>query len=135
MANKLDFRLLRVKNAKRCEKNFHPIRSWNPLEWGACAAGEVGELCNLLKKHKKRSKKVNVEEIAFEIADAICYLDLLAAYYDIDLGVAVFKKFNVVSDRIGSNIKFNFNEKESLIYKDIECQTEFINKWYGNEKL
>ena len=45
-----------------------------------------------------------VVEISHEIADVVIYLDLLAQSYGIDLGTAVRRKFNVVSDRRGSEV-------------------------------
>lgn len=37
--------------------------------------------------------------LADEIADVICYVDLLATYYGIDVAAAVTSKFNRVSER------------------------------------
>ena len=40
-----------------------------------------------------------------ELADVVCYLDLLAFRLGIDLGEAVRDKFNRVSERVGSDVK------------------------------
>lgn len=45
------------------------------------------------------------QAIADEAADIVIYLDLLLARADLDLGEAVRRKFNVVSDRVGSDVK------------------------------
>jgi len=80
-------------------------------------AGEVGEACNIAKKMKRLEEGTNtakdpqsMEEctrlMAKELADVVIYADLLAARLGIDLGKAIASKFNEVSDRMGSNIKF-----------------------------
>ena len=71
------------------------LDSWSPAEWGNALAGEVGELCNVLKKILRHDKGIQqravseqyeasghqrpalVEAAAKEIADAYTYLDLL----------------------------------------------------------
>lgn len=45
--------------------------------------------------------------IADELADLVIYADLLAERLEIDLGAAVVRKFNKVSERVGSNIRLN----------------------------
>lgn len=35
------------------------------------------------------------------MADVVCYLDLLATFYGVDLAEAVIRKFNRVSERQG----------------------------------
>lgn len=95
---------IREANVARCEASFFKLDEWTPLEYGGAAAGELGECCNLLKK-MRRGQPVSVEEIGNEIADTLTYLDLLAARLGIDLSEALVRKFNVVSDRVGSPIK------------------------------
>lgn len=101
-----------VHNAARCISCFnHGLNDWSPLEWGGAAAGEMGELCNLLKK-KRRGENVDNKAIADEIADTITYLDLLAQSLGIDMGDALISKFNVVSARVG--YKLRLPQQESL---------------------
>jgi NTP pyrophosphatase (non-canonical NTP hydrolase) len=45
------------------------------------------------------------QELALELADVQAYLDLLARRAGIDLGAATREKFNIVSDRVGSDVK------------------------------
>ena len=45
------------------------------------------------------------KQLADEIADVVCYADLLAARANIDLGEAVRAKFNEVSGRWKSEVK------------------------------
>lgn|SRR5574340_1520407 len=116
----LDFDKLRLVNSTRCEKIFHPITEWSPTDWACAFAGEAGEACNKVKKLRRLDtntyiKKPNmaylatqnhlIEDIAKEIADTIIYADLLAARLGINLGEAIRKKFNEVSDEMNCDIK------------------------------
>ncbi len=49
----MDFREFQSTNALRCEERFHRVKDWTPQDWALAMAGEVGELCNLLKKVKR----------------------------------------------------------------------------------
>lgn len=100
----MTFAELRVANVRRCEQSFHPLDDWNALEWAGAASGEVGEAANLCKK-RRRGEPVDANDIGDEIADAVIYLDLLAARLQLSLEDCVRRKFNVVSDRVGSEIK------------------------------
>ncbi len=102
--NELKFSELRIANVNRCNKHFHPLRAWTASDWAVGVAEEVGEVCGLIKRIK-RGKKIDMKEMSKELADVVTYLDLLAAYYDIDLGKAVTEKFNEVSDRRKCKIK------------------------------
>jgi NTP pyrophosphatase (non-canonical NTP hydrolase) len=85
------------------------------MEWAAAAAGELGELCNALKKQRRRADKIKrigankpiptKRDVADEIADTVLYLDLLAAREGVDLGEAIRRKFNEKSDETGSKIR------------------------------
>ncbi len=104
MKKELSFKKLRKTNLARCNKDIRPLHDWTSLEWSACIAGEVGELCNFLKKIK-RGDKIPKKELAHELADIVSYVDLTAASLDIDLGKAVKEKFNIVSKRHGSKYR------------------------------
>lgn len=92
-------------NLRRCNQSFHwDIEEWSETDWGCAAAGEMGELCNLLKK-RRRGEDIDVEDVGKEIADVVTYLDLLATRMGLDLAAIVAAKFNEVSDRIKSEIK------------------------------
>lgn len=111
MGGRLTFAQLREANATRCER-WHPegISSWSLSDWATAAAGEMGELCNVIKKlnrvrddlpGNKESPAQLMAELPKEIADTVLYLDLLAAAAGIDLAEAVAAKFNEVSERNG----------------------------------
>lgn len=79
-------------------------------------AGKAGKPCDSVKKLRRLDvsdsaidspeKRDELKlKIAKELADMICYADLLAARLDIDLGGAVIQKFNEVSDLRKSDIK------------------------------
>lgn len=103
----LSFDRLRLANVTRSETSFgHALNDWSPSDWAMAAAGEMGETCNALKKRLREDVDApDLEDVGDEIADTICYLDLLAARLGIDLGEAVRRKFNKVSDRRRSEIR------------------------------
>lgn len=100
----LSFGELRTANVQRCQDVFHEIDEWSPTDWACAAAGEMGEACNLIKK-LRRGEDVKTRDIAYEIADTVIYLDLLAVRLGINLGEAVREKFNIVSDRRDSEVR------------------------------
>jgi NTP pyrophosphatase (non-canonical NTP hydrolase) len=104
MDSRLTFEELRLANVGRCEDAFDPVDAWNALEWGGAAAGELGEALNLIKK-LRRGENIPIQDIAFELADAVIYIDLLAARLGIGLGEAIREKFNIVSERRGSKVR------------------------------
>lgn len=112
----LGFRTLREANIKRFPEfknsqgflaNSEPDGSdWIPAQWLQALVGEIGEYANIRKKFERG----DIDEIEFkkmaenELADVQNYLDILAFRLGIDLGEATKRKFNEVSDRIGSSI-------------------------------
>jgi NTP pyrophosphatase (non-canonical NTP hydrolase) len=95
-------------NRRRNREYFADCKEWLEVDWGNAIAGEVGELCNMIKKRRrswKDSDRIPDVELGKEIADAICYLDLLADKLGLNLGEIVASKFNEISDRYDCNIK------------------------------
>lgn len=108
----LSFGELRKVNQLRHERHDDngTERTWTLPEWTNALAGEAGELCNVAKKTRRGLKTDPTiddarQEMAHELADIIIYADLVAQKLDIDLGAAVREKFNIVSDRRGSDLK------------------------------
>lgn len=109
----LTFQRLRKANVKRCEKHFHLLHDWSEAEWACALAGEVGELCNFIKKRKRLSderykgdkSKNYLEDCGKELGDIQAYLDLLAAKLGFRLDKVTRDKFNEVSLRVKSKIK------------------------------
>ena len=109
----LTFAAFRTANVSRCEK-WHPegISSWSPSDWLTAAMGELGELASEVKMHNRvrdglagNKEQVTTDErtrrMANEAADVVTYLDLFCAERGIDLGAALVRKFNEVSERVG----------------------------------
>lgn len=112
---RLSFDDLRRANVERCEAHYHPVDAWSLPDWMTAVAGEVGELAGVVKNIRRRDEEGGnahaigpdgPEELADEAADVAIYLDLLCARAGVDLGAAVRRKFNRVSDeRLGSPIR------------------------------
>lgn len=111
----LSFSELREANVSRVVK-WHPTdvtpeQQWTGADWSNACAGEMGEAANVVKKLRRKETGVQgnkdpdydvlVSMLADEIGDTVCYLDLLAKYYGIDMGEAVRNKFNRISVREG----------------------------------
>lgn len=97
----LTFQRFHEVNVARSKADIKHSHKWIPLSWGGALAGEVGELCNFLKK-MSRGDKIPKKKLAHEIADIHTYLSLLADQLDIDVEDAIIEKFNIVSKRWGS---------------------------------
>jgi NTP pyrophosphatase (non-canonical NTP hydrolase) len=72
-------------------------------------AGEVGELCNAIKKLERlrlgmAGGKDTTENIKEELGDVVICVDLLARKLNIDLGQSVIDKFNATSRKHGFTI-------------------------------
>lgn len=106
--DKVTFEKFQELNEMRSDEVFHKggLDEWSSLEWSAAIAGEVGELCNLLKKCKRGdfTEEEKIKEIAEEIADIIIYCDLLASRLNISTAGCVVSKFNEVSKKRRSTI-------------------------------
>jgi NTP pyrophosphatase (non-canonical NTP hydrolase) len=100
----LTFRHFHAVNTARAHADIKHSHSWIPLAWGGALAGEVGELCNYLKK-MARGDKIKKQALAHEIGDIMTYLSLLSDQLDIDMEAAIIEKFNIVSKRWGSKYK------------------------------
>ena len=106
---------LREANRKRSKEflDRRPNRKeFSPLEWGGALAGEVGELCNIIK-HAQRDDRFEAwhQYVADEIGDVLVYLDILADVLGIDLEQATTNKFN--QRIIGYESLISLNRPES----------------------
>ena len=100
----LTFECFHKTNVARSKADVKHSNYWTSMEWGCALAGEVGELCNFLKK-QKRGDKISKKKLAHEISDIMTYLSLLADNLGIDLEACIVEKFNVVSKRWGSKYR------------------------------
>lgn len=101
MKKDLTFKKLRKTNLKRCETHFHLLHDWSETDWACALSGEVGELCNFLKKRRRNSedKSLYLEDCKKEIGDIGAYLDLISAKLGFKLEDCIRDKFNEVSKR------------------------------------
>lgn len=120
MKKPLTFKKLSQTNFERCEKHFHPVVDWTETDWACALAGEVGELCNFIKKRKRIFDKLKKQiptrkdykklealklECKKEIGDVQSYLDLISTRLGVSLEEAITDKFNEVSLRVNSKHK------------------------------
>lgn len=79
---------------------------WILSQWSNAVTGELGELCNLIKKIERGDFSLEEmrNECAKELADVQTYLDILAFRMGVDLGQATIDKFNEVSDRVNAGV-------------------------------
>lgn len=102
-------------NAERCAE-WHPgfpkDSAWGVVDYAVAMAGEAGETCNAVKKLRRLEEGMesvnnfhSVDEallaIAMEIADTVCYADLLCTKIGYDLSDVIAAKFNEISAREG----------------------------------
>jgi NTP pyrophosphatase (non-canonical NTP hydrolase) len=111
-------RLPLFKNSKGEPAHSEPDGSdWSLGEWCTAVLGELGEAANIIKKIKRGD--ISLDEartaLAKEFADATVYLDILAYQADIDLGAAVWAKWDEVSERIEIDLRIaQFKQPKDL---------------------
>lgn len=119
--SELSFKALRHYNRQRDLEFQGRItdeqEEWNIVDRSNELAGEVGELCNMVKKVRRarlgmQRSDVTIEDIAEEIADIIICVDLFAMDLDIDLNKWVTGKFNRSSEKFGLDTKIPINEQD-----------------------
>jgi len=112
MTDHLTFDKFSTTNAQRCARWHNPdTDAWTGADWSNAMCGEAGEAANVVKKLRRHETRTSPQGdpdeatllamLADEIADVICYVDLLANYYGINTADAVASKFNRVSQRQG----------------------------------
>jgi len=88
------------------------LNEWSVTDWSNATAGEMGELCNAIKKLRRvedgisqakgpHTREEALRDIATEIGDVYLYLDLVAQRLGIDIETAIRDTFNRVSVREG----------------------------------
>jgi len=99
----MDIRVFSRTNRARCGEWMGPKDTLFHHIIGL--AGEVGELCNAVKKMDREGLPGHAapsqEDVANEVADVFIYLDLVAMHLGIDLEQAVIRKFNATSEKYG----------------------------------
>jgi len=107
----LTFAELRKANADR-QKEWDAHRKLTSTFFAIELAGEVGEVCNVVKKLEREREgipgsRATLADLAEELADVITVADLLAERYGIDLETAITHKFNTVSRVRGFKTMFS----------------------------
>lgn len=125
----LDLAALRSANVSRLARWHGDDDDWTLADWSNAMCGEAGEAANIVKKIRRTESKLwaaqkypgdvggashavadlpaaearaaLVEKLGAELADIVCYADLLAHHAGIDLAEAVWTKFNRVSEAQG----------------------------------
>jgi NTP pyrophosphatase (non-canonical NTP hydrolase) len=129
----LDLKKFEEVSLARARDDFHTDKAGKAY-YGLALAGEVGELCNLVKKqvrvemggrdggHSYAAKDITKEMIEDEFGGVMAYLILLAHDMGIDLGEATIKTFNKVSKEIGSKHFLRSERPKSIVGK---CRGDF----------
>ena len=110
---KLDLAAFRPINVQRATEGFKCYDNQPLTYWTTALAGEVGELCNMIKKIQRverggvdggssyTAKDITKEMLKEEIGGIAIYLDLLASLLDISLEEAIVDTFNSKSEKYG----------------------------------
>ncbi len=110
---KLDLAAFRSLNTQRAIGGFKTYDNQPLSYWTTALAGEVGELCNMIKKMQRvqlggidggssyTAKDITKEMLQEEIGGIAIYLDLLASLLGISLEEAIIKTFNDKSEKYG----------------------------------
>lgn len=132
----LTFRRLREANARRQLEWQNVDGSYKPvsIEYrGNELAGEVGELCNVVKKLARerlgmRGSRATQEQAAREMADVVVCVDLLAISLGIDLDSAVCDGFNAVSIRESLDERLEPEDEVTEFRRHEERRDEIIER-------
>ena len=107
----LSFKAFSEANHRRCEARdgynepVHERANMTCGDWLAFVASEVGELADAIlgaSGKKARRKNLTWDDVCDEAADAVILIDLLVRRAGGELEYALVRKFNAVSERIGS---------------------------------
>jgi NTP pyrophosphatase (non-canonical NTP hydrolase) len=110
---KLDLQKFREINVERAKEGFRCYDNQPITYWTTALAGEVGELCNMIKKMQRvavggidggssySAKDITPEKLREEIGGIAIYLDLLASLLGISLEEAIMETFDAKSRQLG----------------------------------
>lgn len=109
----IDLNSFRALNIARARDGFRCYDNQPLTYWTTALAGEVGELCNMIKKLQRvekggvdggssyKASDITREKMKEEIGGIAIYLDLLSSLLDIGLEEAIIDTFNAKSDELG----------------------------------
>lgn len=105
----LDLKQLRALSVERAIKGFNCYHNQLITYWTTAVAGELGELCNMIKKLQRvaaggldggnsyTAKDITPAKLKEEIGGIFIYLDLLASLLNISTEEAIIETFNAKS--------------------------------------
>jgi NTP pyrophosphatase (non-canonical NTP hydrolase) len=67
-------------------------------------AGEVGEICEKIKKHVRDSRELDKEDLTKELGDVLWYLSALSGDLEIDLEDVAVKNYEKLKSRMERNV-------------------------------
>ncbi|MFQ5884531.1 MAG: MazG-like family protein [Thermoplasmata archaeon] len=88
------------------------VRSASIQYWCLALAGEIGELCNLVKKETRDQVSMK-EVIAEEMADILIYLCMMANSLGVDLEEEFYRKQKKNIQRFGEDERGTKSQTES----------------------
>lgn len=121
---KLDLAAMRPINVQRATEGFKCYDNQPLTYWTTALAGEVGELCNMIKKMQRverggmdggstyTAKDITKDMLKEEIGGIAIYLDLLASLLDISLEEAIIDTFNSKSEKMGFREKLEVRSEK-----------------------
>jgi NTP pyrophosphatase (non-canonical NTP hydrolase) len=129
MNMKLNLAEFRKINTQRAVEGFKTYENVPLSFWGCAIAGEVGELCNIIKKldrvqfggidagNSYKAADVTPEMIKDEIGGIAIYLDLLASLFKLSLEDSIIETFNSKSEQYNF-IKYETPDGEWISVED-----------------
>ncbi len=92
---------MKIRSFQQYNDQRNNTPHWDLPRWGNALAGEVGELCNIIKKIDRDGDQEGKLLISLygELGDVMSYLCMLSTRAGIDLQVACGDKFNEVTMR------------------------------------
>lgn len=124
------FQLLRQANQLRQDEVFVHCKDWTSGQFACAIAGEVGELCNLVKKEfRGEPGQFDIASIASEIADVAIYLDLLAAKHGVvfDASCAEYDKTLTLGDNV-LLLSYAAGKLSGLFFGSVQLSESFFPK-------
>lgn len=136
----LDLKKFSEVNRNRATEGFKTYKNVPLTYWTTALAGEIGELCNMIKKMERVShggidggssytaSSITREMIEEEIGGVFIYLDLLSGLLGISLEDAIINTFNAKSKKYGfRQIDSEGNPLRQCTKDPNTCQVAFCN--------
>ncbi len=132
---KLTFADLRKADADR-QAYWGGAENWTLADWSNALAGEVGEVCNVVKKLRRPHLGTvgndfdaahYTAQLGSEIGDVLIYLDLLAKAAGLDLAECAQRAFNEKSAKLDMPVRL---EPEPVLASN-DLVKSMVNRFLG----